>query len=157
MSAASATSVQDSRPAAYYYTPSYKGAPRVVLLVGTAWKPNMRAHYGLDGEALFTRVAYPGEPSHFEGSRHPFGWVFPPEGALRYEKASGMGCEQVSHLARLLRERLAATPFETPSQQQAWLDKLAAAEREDLPKGLGRPGAREQLGQSQEHPELQEA
>lgn len=100
------------RPALYYFSPCYRQAEaRVILLVGTSWRPNLRAHYGIDVEPFFSRAAYDGEPDHYP-NRHPWGWVFRPEKVLPYEIASGRMTEaDLQRLKKALEEQLAALPF----------------------------------------------
>jgi hypothetical protein len=73
------------RPAAYYFCPDYCGqGPRVVLLVGTAWREPMRRHYGVNRAPFSSRSASPSEPSTYP-NKHPWGWVFAPANAHKYE------------------------------------------------------------------------
>ena len=117
-----------TRPAAYYFSPSYRNMePRVVLMVGSSWRPNMRAHYGLDGAPIFERAAYPGEPDHFPSSRHPWGWVFKPHNVLAYESASGMPPEQLAILGDAIKRELALVVYDSDDQRIAALQAVTRA------------------------------
>lgn len=96
----------------YYFSPAYRQEePRVILLIGSAWRPKLRAHYGIDCPAFFRREAYAGEPDHYP-NRHPWGWVFRPEKVLEYERHSGrLSAEDFAELESALRAKLAGLPF----------------------------------------------
>jgi hypothetical protein len=122
------------RPAAYYFAPAFRDLqPRVVLMVGTSWRPNMRAHYGLDRPPIFERAAYRGEPDHFPSSRHPWGWVFKPQNVVEYERASGMPPVEIARLSAAIERELAQLPYETEIQRQIALQALARVARVAIP------------------------
>lgn len=116
------------RPAHYYFSPCYReGQPRVLLMVGTAWRPQLRAHYGIRCEPFFSREAYSGEPDHYP-NRHPWGWVFAPEAVLSYERDSRqLSTASLQHLASLLQQQIAAVPFAPESAQAIALAARAPA------------------------------
>lgn len=108
----------DAIPANLYFVRDYCGhGPRVILLVGTAWRPAMRAHYGIGTSAFFSRTAHPQEPS-FYPNRHPWGWVFTPANSLKYE-SHWLAPDELDQLRRTLDEQLAGPAVHNPEIAEA--------------------------------------
>lgn len=101
--------------AEFFFSPNYGGrGPRVILLVGTGWRPAMRDHYGIRGDAFHARPAHPQEP-RFYPNRHPWGWAFQPSNVLKYE-AHWLSESELGALKAKMDACIAATPKEEMSQ-----------------------------------------
>jgi hypothetical protein len=109
-----ATQAADGRAAEFYFCPNFKQkGPRVLLLVGPAWKEAMRKHYGAPGKPFFVRPAMPHEPNTYPNG-HPWGWACKPEEIL-LDEARWTPPQTVELMQRLLDEEIAATQQRTPS------------------------------------------